>query len=72
VLESPEYQQAPQRANYVRTGTDVARQVPKIDDWPAVQDALLANIDSIWFQGRSVDEALAEADRQINSILAQG
>jgi multiple sugar transport system substrate-binding protein len=72
VLESPEYQQAPQRANYVRTGTEVARQVPKIDDWPAVQDALVANIDSIWFQGRSVDEALAEADRQINSILAQG
>jgi multiple sugar transport system substrate-binding protein len=71
VLESSDYQQAPQRANYVATGTEVARQVPKIDDWPAVQDALVANIDSIWFQGRSVDEALAEADRQIDSILAQ-
>ncbi len=69
VLESPDYQQAPQRANYVRTGTEVARHVPKIDDWPAVQDALVANIDSIWFQGRPVDEALAEADRQIDSIL---
>jgi multiple sugar transport system substrate-binding protein len=71
VLESPDYQQAPQRANYVRTGTEVARQVPKIDDWPAVQDALVANIDAIWFQGRPVDQALADADRQINSVLAQ-
>jgi multiple sugar transport system substrate-binding protein len=71
VLESPEYQEAPQRANYVRTGTEVARQVPKINDWPAVQDALTANIDSIWFQGASVDDALAEADRQIDSVLAQ-
>lgn len=71
VLESPDYQQAPQRANYVATGTEVARQVPKIDDWPAVQDALVANIDSIWFQGRPVDEALTEADRQIDSVLAQ-
>jgi hypothetical protein len=36
-----------------------------------VQDALVANIDSIWFQGRPVDQALVDADRQINAILAQ-
>lgn len=70
-LESAEYQQAPHRDEYVRTGTGIARQVPKIDDWPAVQDALTAGVDSIWFQGTSVDEALAETERQVDSALAQ-
>ena len=71
VLESPEYEQAPQRANYVATGTTNANLVPSISNWPAVQDTLVKQIDSHWFQGATVDKALAEADRQVNSVLAQ-
>ncbi len=69
VLESPEVQAAPQRENYVATGTTNADLVPQITNWAGVNDALISQIDSIWFEGASVDEALAEADRQIDSAL---
>jgi multiple sugar transport system substrate-binding protein len=71
VLESPEYEQAPQRANYVATGTTNANLVPSTGNWPAVNDTLIKQIDSIWFQGASVDKALADADRQVDQVLAQ-
>ena len=71
VLESPEYEKAPQRANYVGTGTTNANLVPSISNWPAVQDTLVKQIDSIWFQGASVDKALGDADRQVDQVLAQ-
>jgi multiple sugar transport system substrate-binding protein len=71
VLDSPEYQKAPQRANYVATGTKNARPVPPVSSWAAVSDALIERIDSIWFQGTSVDTALAEANRQVEGILTK-
>ena len=71
VLESPEYEKAPQRANYVATGTTNANLVPSISNWPAVQDTLVKQIDSIWFQDTPVDKALSEADRQVDTVLAQ-
>jgi multiple sugar transport system substrate-binding protein len=71
VLNSPEYQKAPQRANYVSTGTTNANPVPPVSSWKAVNDALIAQIDSIWFQGASPDTALAEANRQIDTLLAK-
>jgi multiple sugar transport system substrate-binding protein len=71
VLESPEYQQAPQRANYVATGTTNANLVPNVGNWAAVEDALVAQLDSIWFQGEDVESALDEADRQVNEIISE-
>ena len=71
VLASPDYEKAPQRANYVKTGTTNASLVPSVSNWQGVQDTLIKQMDSIWFQGASVDEALAEADRQVDTILAQ-
>lgn len=71
VLESPEYQRAPQRGNYVKTGTEIAKQVPKVNNWAAVQDALNQQIDSIWFQKTPVDKALAEADKRVDAALKQ-
>jgi multiple sugar transport system substrate-binding protein len=71
VLQSPAYQKAPQRANYVETGTANARPVPPVSSWAAVQDALVARIDSHWFQGASVDAALGEANREIDGILSK-
>ena len=71
VLESPEYEKAPQRANYVETGTTNASLVPSISNWQGVSDTLIKQMDSIWFQGASADKALPEAERQVNTILAQ-
>lgn len=69
VLQSPEYQRAPQRANYVATGTTNANPVPPVSSWMAFNEALIARVDSIWFQGASVDTALGEAGRQLDPIL---
>ncbi len=71
VLNSPDYQKAPQRANYVATGTTNANPVPPVSSWMAVNEALIAQIDSIWFQNTSPDAALAEANRKIDAILAK-
>jgi multiple sugar transport system substrate-binding protein len=71
VLNSPEYQKAPQRANYVATGTTNANPVPPVSSWKAVNDALISQIDSIWFQDVPADKALAEANRSIDAILAK-
>jgi len=71
VLESPEYQQAPQRANYVKTGTTNANPVPAVNNWSAVQDALVSNLDAHWFGSASVDEALAGAEADVDSVLTQ-
>ena len=69
VLESADYKKAPQRENYVATGTTNANPVPPVGSWKAVNEALISRMDSIWFQGASVDTALGEANRQVDSIL---
>jgi multiple sugar transport system substrate-binding protein len=71
VLNSPEYQKAPQRANYVETGRANANPVPPVSSWMAVNEALISQIDSIWFQGASADTALTEANRKIDALLAK-
>ncbi len=71
VLNSAEYQKAPQRANYVATGTTNANPVPPVSSWMAVNEALVAQIDAIWFQNASPDTALTEANRKIDALLAK-
>jgi len=71
VLQSPEYQNAPQRANYSATGSTNAKQVPRVSNWQAVQDAMVKDIGAIWFQGTSVDEGLKNAQRDVSTILAK-
>jgi multiple sugar transport system substrate-binding protein len=70
VLESADYQQAPQRANYVETATSIARQVPRVRNWQAVEDILRQQIEATWLTGVSVDEALSQAQREIDRALA--
>jgi hypothetical protein len=71
VLNSDAYKAAPQRANYADTGLSVAHAVPHISSWPAVAKAYLSSIESIWFQGKPVDQALKEGDANINAALAK-
>ncbi len=71
VLNSPDYQKAPQRANYVATGTTNANPVPPVSSWMAVNEALISQIDSIWFQKAAPDTALTEANRKIDAILTK-
>jgi multiple sugar transport system substrate-binding protein len=69
VINSPEYKAAPQRANYADTGLKIAHPVPHVANWPAVSKALVATIESIWFQGTDMDKALKDGSAKINSAL---
>ncbi|CAA9378593.1 MAG: hypothetical protein AVDCRST_MAG60-698 [uncultured Nocardioides sp.] len=70
VLESEEYQSAPQRANYFETGTTNAKHVPHISKWTAAHDAMVSGISSIWFEDTSPDEALADTNTQVENVLS--
>jgi len=71
VLESSEYNAAPQRETYADTGLTVARPYPHISNWPAVQEAFIAAIEAHWFQGEPIDSALSDGDAQIDAVLGQ-
>jgi multiple sugar transport system substrate-binding protein len=71
VLDSDEYKSAPQRATYADTALNV-RPVPQIANWPATEKVLRQTLDSIWFQGASIDDALKEGSANINSALKNG
>lgn len=69
ILNSADYKKAPQRANYAETGLKVAHPVPHVANWPAVDKALVQGIESIWFQGASVDKGLKDGNAKINAAL---
>ncbi|WP_294567732.1 ABC transporter substrate-binding protein [uncultured Arthrobacter sp.] len=72
IVESPEYEAAPQRQNYAETGLTNAGLLPHISNWPAVEKICVQAVESIWFQDAPVEDALREADANINSALAGG
>lgn len=69
VLQSPAYNQAPQRKTYADTGLTVGHPVPHIANWPAVQTILVQTAESNWFQGKSIDSALKEGNAKIDNAL---
>jgi multiple sugar transport system substrate-binding protein len=71
VLNSAAYKEAPQRANYVATGTTNAHPVPHMANWSAINDAVVAQIDSIWFQGVKPETAFSQANQELDTILAK-
>lgn len=68
VLESDELNSVPQRENYSETA-DIAKLVPSIENWQAVEDILKEEIEATWLTDKSVDAALAAADSRINRVL---
>ena len=69
VLSSPDYQSAPQRANYTKTA-DNAALVPQVKGWQGAEDALQRAIEGVWLSGASVDSALSQAQQDVESQLA--
>ncbi|WP_375386156.1 extracellular solute-binding protein [uncultured Microbacterium sp.] len=69
VLDSAEYQNAPQRANYASTAADATVTLPHIQNWPAVEKIAVQSVESIWFQDADIDEALTNGNGQIDAAL---
>lgn len=69
VLESEEYQSLPQRDSYVGTA-DIARAFPQVLDYNSMEQVLQEEFQAVWITGKSVEDALADAEARINDILA--
>jgi len=68
VLASDDLQSVPQRQNYADTA-DIAKLVPSIENWQAVEDILKEEIEATWLTDKSVDAALSDANSRINEVL---
>ncbi len=69
VIESAEYQDAPQRANYASTASDATKTLPHIVNWPAVEKICVQAVQSVLFQNADIEEALQNGNSNIDSAL---
>ncbi len=69
VTESEEYLQAPERENYTATAVTGIRFVPQIENWTSVKTLIHQQLDGIWFEGKDIAAALAEAQKRVEQEL---
>ncbi|MCR2813668.1 extracellular solute-binding protein [Microbacterium sp. zg.Y1090] len=69
VVESDAYQAAPNREFYTSTALNDIRFVPQIDNWTAVKDLIHTQLEEVWFNGKDVAAALAEAQSRVEQQL---
>ncbi|MBS3821297.1 MAG: extracellular solute-binding protein, partial [Phycisphaerae bacterium] len=70
VLASSEMASVPQRENYANTA-NIAKLVPAIVNWQAVEDILKEELESTWLTGKDPAQALVDAEQRINDQLAE-
>ncbi len=70
VFGSPEFEEAPQRANFAQGAVDQARLLPQVGNWQPIEDVLKAQVESTWLTGVAPQEALDRAQRLIGQRLA--
>lgn len=68
VIESDEYNDAPQRSNYASTA-DIAGLVPAVQGWAGAWDALAEELNATWVTGKDQEQALADAEARMNEEL---
>lgn len=68
VLDSSEYQNLAHRDEYSNT-VNIARDNPPAVRYSAIQDVLNRELQSVWLQGKGIEDALADAEREINRLL---
>lgn len=68
VLESEEYANLPHRSEYAGTAA-IARDVPPSERYGAIQDVLNRELQAIWLTDKPVDEALADAEAEVQDLL---
>jgi multiple sugar transport system substrate-binding protein len=70
VLGGEQLANVPQRDNYANTA-NIAKLVPAIVNWQAVEDILKEEIESTWLTDKDQAQALTDAEQRINDQLAQ-
>ncbi len=70
VLSSDEFLSLPSRNNYVDTGLIETNSIPPIANFPAALDALRESILPVWILGTTPEDALTDAQSQLEGIFA--
>lgn len=68
VLASEEYKSLPHRAEYTGTAA-TAKDTPPSERYAAIQDVLNREFQAIWLTGKSGDDALADAEADVQDLL---
>ncbi len=68
VLGSDAYSKLPHRNEYIHTAQS-ARDVPPAVKYGAIQDVLAREIRSTWLIGKSIDQALSDAESDVQDLL---
>ena len=68
VLESDAYQALPHRAEYAGTA-EIARDTPPSERYGAIQDVLNRELQAIWLTDKPVDDALTDANFEVQDLL---
>jgi len=68
VLESEEYAALPHRSEYADTAA-IARDTPPSENYGAIQDVLNRELQAIWLTDKPVDDALADAEAEVQDEL---
>jgi multiple sugar transport system substrate-binding protein len=68
VLESDAYAALPHRDEYAGTA-EIARDTPPSERYGAIQDVLNRELQAIWLTGKSVDDALSDAELDVQDLL---
>jgi len=68
VLDSAEYAALPHRDEYAGTA-GIARDTPPSERYGAIQDVLNRELQAIWLTGKSVDDALSDAELDVQDLL---
>lgn len=61
VIESDEYQNAPERQNYTETALNNITFVPQVENWTSFKDAVHKQLEEVWFSGKDIAPTLVEA-----------
>jgi multiple sugar transport system substrate-binding protein len=69
VLAGDQLANVPQRDNYANTA-NIAKLVPAIVNWQAVEDILKEEIEATWLTGKDQAQAMSDAEQRINDQLA--
>lgn len=69
VVESDEYQSAPNREFYTDTALNNIRFVPQIENWNAQKEDIHSQLEEVWFNGKDIDTALAEAQQRVEQSI---
>jgi multiple sugar transport system substrate-binding protein len=68
VLGSEAYAGLPHRDEYTGTA-DIARDTPAAENYGAIQDVLNRELQAIWLTGKSIDDALSDAELEVQDLL---